>query len=827
MAHIKQLLNRAYISTQLKEKLSSFEQYRYNFICAPTGYGKSMVCRTFFKNYPGYTILWIDANTSKEIFWTNLCNAIKMVSPTHAAQFAALKFPENEDDVNELCALMSNLTNERAQTLVVIDNFDDVFDEQIASFLKINYAATTPGLKYVFLVHELFYQDILSLIAKNEIGCIEKNELSFKPEDIYDYYRLNEFTVDLDTAKEIYSKTNGWPYIVELFMHKDTTKVNVLTLENLNNFIEMNVWYNLDDSIKDFLINLSVFHKFTISQCITQTKLDEKTCLDYLHKVSLIDYDRLSRTYTFNPIFAGFLQKVFHEKPIDEIKEITMRAADTYLSNSDYYHAIRLYNKSEEYGKIYTCDASLGSLYKDITRENKDMFFNIANQYWKVNKKGKYQFSIIMCFAMFLYNEKNIMETLINDIENDIKDDDLVDEIQKNSYLAEIQYIKAFFNFNDFNKMNEDFKKVTYLTKSPVNITASHYPFSFESPSIMALYHRRIGGLDVEMFSLEDCAPNYYRITNGHGKGFEALMKAEALYNKGEIDGAEILCHKVIYMADSRNQHDIYIAANFLMARISIYHGANDAFKEYMNNIDFRLTSSEEVAENFHKMVEVCKAFIYTDLEEVDKIENWLKNEKTIEDKANFISLSYVNVALCKYLIIDGQYHHFLGISGQLIGLSKLFSYIVPRIYIYIFLSIANNGINDKEKGKRFLLEAMELAVHDKIIMPFVQNYSRINELLDEIAISKTLSPFVKSIHKYAKNYEKGTKTIKKAGRILADYGLTVREADVAKLAAQRLTNKEIAEQLFIAESTVKSNMKVIFNKLGINSRSDLKNFFE
>ena len=56
---------------------------------------------------------------------------------------------------------------------------------------------------------------------------------------------------------------------------------------------------------------------------------------------------------------------------------------------------------------------------------------------------------------------------------------------------------------------------------------------------------------------------------------------------------------------------------------------------------------------------------------------------------------------------------------------------------------------------------------------------------------------------------------------------LTVREADVAKLAAKRLTNKEIADQLFIAESTVKSNMKMIFNKLEINSRAELKNFFD
>ena len=40
-------------------------------------------------------------------------------------------------------------------------------------------------------------------------------------------------------------------------------------------------------------------------------------------------------------------------------------------------------------------------------------------------------------------------------------------------------------------------------------------------------------------------------------------------------------------------------------------------------------------------------------------------------------------------------------------------------------------------------------------------------------------------------------------------------------------TEKEIAGELFIAESTVKSTMKTIFNKLNINKRQDLMNFFK
>ena len=51
---------------------------------------------------------------------------------------------------------------------------------------------------------------------------------------------------------------------------------------------------------------------------------------------------------------------------------------------------------------------------------------------------------------------------------------------------------------------------------------------------------------------------------------------------------------------------------------------------------------------------------------------------------------------------------------------------------------------------------------------------------------------------------------------------LTERENDIAILAMDGLSNKQIAAQLFISENTVKSSMKNIFGKLGISSRRDL-----
>lgn len=57
---------------------------------------------------------------------------------------------------------------------------------------------------------------------------------------------------------------------------------------------------------------------------------------------------------------------------------------------------------------------------------------------------------------------------------------------------------------------------------------------------------------------------------------------------------------------------------------------------------------------------------------------------------------------------------------------------------------------------------------------------------------------------------------------VLTQKGLSNREAEVAELVVKGLSNKEVANQLFVTEKTVKFHLTNIYKKMNVKSRAQL-----
>lgn len=72
---------------------------------------------------------------------------------------------------------------------------------------------------------------------------------------------------------------------------------------------------------------------------------------------------------------------------------------------------------------------------------------------------------------------------------------------------------------------------------------------------------------------------------------------------------------------------------------------------------------------------------------------------------------------------------------------------------------------------------------------------------------------------KVVSEFSKISKPVKKISNELMPEPLSPREIEILKIVATGASNREIAEQLFISEGTVKNHLSSILNKLGVRDR--------
>ena len=415
---------------------------------------------------------------------------------------------------------------------------------------------------------------------------------------------------------------------------------------------------------------------------------------------------------------------------------------------------------------------------------------------------------------------------------------------------GEFVLLTSFTIYNDIKKVNVGQKAAYELLGGPSRFRLNEIPITLGGTSVLSMFWREPGKLQETLVDMQRSLPYHLKLTHGQGVGADSALHAEMLLMRGDDIQAEILCHKALYQARSKQDTCICLCVEQLLARIAILRGDVDGFFTALENIKGYAKENSNLY--IMRMVDICLSVISVALDTTDMVAKWFCDSESISKKVYARAVPYVNILYSHLLVRKKRHAELLGLADNAISMAKEMNYIFPQVYSFIFKARVCYTSGREREALENLEEAFVLAFPDKIYLPFAQ-FIYMGDILSKALICpvKQRDPFsaspksdeaenpvpfskvfetipewksdVDNIMTLFSRYHKGRIVILNALN-QEKSPLTPREREVAILAKARLSHKEIAEKLCISNATVRTILYNAYSKLGIHSKSELNN---
>lgn len=829
MAKKQNNFNQYYFSKRLKEKLAKIPANFLTVVKAPSGFGKTTAVREYFAqtfsgtvNDKWYTCL----GESPAKAWNGICSLFSGKNDSITEDLLELGTPTPET-LPDIVALLNGFDCDE-QTYCIIDNYQ-LFDPTIQKKMITALSACKNDNLHIIIITQPLISKTETTYQSSLYHEIGMHDFFFDNACIVHYCRLAGIKITNDDIEQIQNTSNGWIAAIRLQLQNYQETGMFVDAKAIGTLVETAVWHKLSVTERNFLLGIALLDGFTARQAaIMSASRNPDTVPAIIAKLLSLDffirYIADKQVYSMHAILRDYLLERFAMQPDDFIDVTHRKAAAACIAVNDYFTAAQFFIKVRDYDAILALPFTSQYFYNN-KESNLIGFFECLADNCPQETLQKYPMMLLLIAYLFFRNGVYpYFFKLVEIVRHRLDNPQGLTTAERARTRAELAILLSFPQFNDISKMStyqrEAYNCLKTITNTPrSSLFYGTMPWSLGVPSVMALYWSKSGRLAELLDDMDNCLPIYSELAQGHGAGSEIVFRAEAELAQGHDAIAESLCHKALYRAREAGQPGVCLCAKLVLAEIAILRGDASAYRAACDNISNTVDKAQQ--RTVFRMGELSLAMLNMELGIIDDLPDWLTTIEGIRKILYAPALPYGFIFYGHLLLHKQRYAELYGLTDHALELAQKLNFILPQVYQMLYLAVAKNRDGHADEAIAHLKDALLMAMPDKVYLPFAKFLPELKPILKDLAKEPEFRDAAKLLS-FAKRYAKGLQVVGNA--IQKDKTLlTPREREIAVLARERLSAGEIAANLFISVNTVNTILKNVYRKLGINSKTALK----
>ena len=810
-------LNTIYISERLQEKLRPIAHSRLTTVVAPMGYGKTTAVNWYLaqraRTEDAAVVRISVYSDNLAIFWRSVQEAFD-----HAG-FPSLRdydCPADDAGASLLTDGLCRALSGGRPCYIFIDDFHLLRDRRVAGFLCTLAARLPENVRLIVAGRDRFLPSEEILRLGGRVCRIGTEELRLNHTELSVYARRCGAELTDRQVEDLLHTSEGWFSAVYLGL-QSLTEGGALPdgTPDIYAMFSAAMIDPLPPRRREFLAVMGFADEFTVemARAVTGDDAAETQLAALTEQNAFVTRLPDGVTYRFHHMMKECARRTFRTLPPETQTACLRRYGRWYEAHGLYLHALSAYQDAGDYdGLLRVVEQDAGILLASLAPERVlDSLDRCPEQALKAHPLAL----LVLMRSMFNWRCIPRMMALKALLLAAIEERPDMPAAEKGDLLGECDLIMSFLCYNDISAMSRLHRSASARMSRPAVSIRRQGGWTFGSPSVLMMFHRQPGQLDRELAEMDECMPHYYKITDGHGQGAERIMRAEAAFLQGRVIDAQIELERAYAQIRGNGQENMALCCDFLAWRMSLCTG--DTPHRTMAQRRQELLRQHNAAWlNILDATAACYGALTGGTEELPPVfrEHRLSSLRLLAPGRPMLEMIENQVWLAQ-----GAYARVIGRSAALLESCEAMHYALVALHVRLQTASAYAQLGKRREAQALLAQALADGETDGFVMPFVENYRYLKELLAESG-----GVLARQAVLLGGAYEDRCRSLRQRSAAPAAFAvLTDREREVALLAAARLSNREIAEKLYLSEGSVKQYVNRIYAKLFIEGDTRTK----